>query len=459
MRRRLWVAGAVLVAFALAVGGLLWWRGHDDRTSLAWAVGHAPAGTQRASWTDWAAVRAHEGAHLSVRSSTGDLRRFLTKAFDEDLSSASALVGSAPVLQQRFGFSPANVEWELFSQSEQGAVVMLRLPSADLDSVPDHLRALGYQEPADVGGVWNGGSDLVAGLSPDLTPELSHVAVDSGSSLVLASDSAAFLSVALQAVHGDGPRVTGLDAVVDDAGEPLSSAVYTGDYACGALAMAHAGVADQAEGRRLLAAAGEVDPYSAFATSVEPDGSVRVALEFECRVRSGGLTLTAAAHTDLFVDPAGVDQVPDAGRFTGLPQAGDFTLAAQVSVEFASMYDAGVLLLHAAGRDWAKLCFEYSPQLKPTAVTVVTRGTSDDCNSFEVDGNTLWLRITRSGAAWAFHASTDGAWWRLLRYFTLGKDLVRVGFLAQSQAGAGCAATFDHITFRAGAPGNLRDGS
>ena len=139
-----------------------------------------------------------------------------------------------------------------------------------------------------------------------------------------------------------------------------------------------------------------------------------------CRVRSGVLTLTAAAHTDMFVDPAGAEQVPDAGRFVGLPPAGDFTLAAQVSVEFASMYDAGVLLLHAAERDWAKLCFEYSPQLKPTAVTVVTRGTSDDCNSFEVDGSTLWLRITRSGAAWAFHASTDGAWWRLLRYFTLG---------------------------------------
>ena len=63
-----------------------------------------------------------------------------------------------------------------------------------------------------------------------------------------------------------------------------------------------------------------------------------------CRVRRGVmLTLTAAAGTDLFVDPAGVDsgQVPDAGRLVGLPPAGDFTLAAQVSVEFGSMYDAG----------------------------------------------------------------------------------------------------------------------
>src|SRR6476619_6809187 len=158
-----------------------------------------------------------------------------------------------------------------------------------------------------------------------------------------------------------------------------------------------------------------------------------------CRVRSGVLTLTAAAHTDMFVDPAGAGQVPDAGRFVGVPPAGDFTLAAQVSVEFGSMYDAGVLLVHAAERHWAKLCFEYSPQHRPTAVTVVTRQTSDDCNSFEVDGSTLWRRLRR--------------------YFTLGQDLARVGFLAQSPTGEGCAATFDHIAFRPGAPADLRDGS
>jgi uncharacterized protein len=183
-----------------------------------------------------------------------------------------------------------------------------------------------------------------------------------------------------------------------------------------------------------------------------------------CRILNGALILSARAGTDMFADPAGADleHVPDAGRFVGLPPAGDFTLAAQVRVEFASMYDAGVLLLHARERHWAKLCFEYSPQRRPTAVTVVTKGISDDCNSFEVDGDTMWLRITRFGAAWAFHASTDGSWWRLLRYFALEGDaaeLVRVGFLAQSPTGAGCTATFDNISFRPGAPENLRDGS
>lgn len=175
---------------------------------------------------------------------------------------------------------------------------------------------------------------------------------------------------------------------------------------------------------------------------------------------NGALILTAAAGTDLFIDPAGSTTTPAAGRFTGLPPAGDFTLRAQVSVEFGSMYDAGVLMLWADSAHWAKLCFEYSPQRVPTAVSVVTRQTSDDCNSFEVNGSALWLRITRSGGAWAFHASEDGSWWRLLRYFSLGYDgPVQVGFLAQSPAGDGCAATFAHIGYAAGAPSNLRDGS
>ncbi len=178
-------------------------------------------------------------------------------------------------------------------------------------------------------------------------------------------------------------------------------------------------------------------------------------------VSGGALALTSGAKSDMFIDPAGDEGArPDAGRLTGLPPDRDFMLAARVSVSFGSTYDAGVLLLYLSERRWAKLCYEMSPQHRPTAVTVVTRGTSDDSNSFETGGGPLWLRITRSGRAWAFHASADGAWWRLLRYFTLGESSgVRVGFLAQSPQGPGCTAVFDAIAYQPGAPADLRDGS
>jgi hypothetical protein len=278
--RRLWIVVSAAVAVVAVSGGYLWWH-RGDQTSFAWAVAHAPAGTQRVSWTDWAAIRAHEDVRLSDRSSAGELRRFLDAAYDDDLSSTSALVTSAPVLQERFGFSPASVRWELFSQSSQGAVVMVNVgDEVDLDDVADHLRELGYREPSADDGVWQGGENLVASVSASLSGELQYVALDRDDSLVLSSDSPSYLALAMDALHGDGARAAGLEAVVDDAGEPLSSAVYEGVYACGALAMAHAGGSDRAEAKQLLSAAGEVNPYSAFAMSDEPDGSVRVAFDF-----------------------------------------------------------------------------------------------------------------------------------------------------------------------------------
>jgi uncharacterized protein len=178
-------------------------------------------------------------------------------------------------------------------------------------------------------------------------------------------------------------------------------------------------------------------------------------------VSAGALTLTAGPKSDMFIDPVGDEGArPDAGRLTGLPGDQDFSLAARVTVGFENVFDAGVLVLYLSDRRWAKLCYEFSPQREPTAVTVVTRGTSDDSNSFTTDGGPLWLRLTRSGRAWAFHASHDGAWWLLLRYFTLGEASgARVGFLAQSPNGPGCTAVFDSISYRSGAPANLRDGS
>jgi hypothetical protein len=190
---------------------------------------------------------------------------------------------------------------------------------------------------------------------------------------------------------------------------------------------------------------------------LEPSGNPAC----QATVSGGSLILISGAKSDLFIDPEGGEGArPDAGRLTGLPGDLDFTLSARVTVQFASVFDAGVLLLYLSERRWAKLCYELSPQRRPTAVTVVTHGTSDDSNSFETAGGPLWLRITRSGRAWAFHASEDGAWWRLLRYFTLGEASgARVGFLAQSPTGPGCTAVFEEIACKPGAPADLRDGS
>jgi len=178
------------------------------------------------------------------------------------------------------------------------------------------------------------------------------------------------------------------------------------------------------------------------------------------RADGSSLSLVAAGGTDWFVDPSGErDPALNGAALVG-DAAGDYLFSARVRVGFEATFDAGVLMLHAGDRTWAKLCFEYSPANEAMVVSVVTRGTSDDANGFVVDGDEVWLRIARLGAAFAFHASNDGREWTLVRHFTLGEDVEpALGFEAQSPTGTGCEVTFDEIRFEPVRLGDLRDGS
>lgn len=171
------------------------------------------------------------------------------------------------------------------------------------------------------------------------------------------------------------------------------------------------------------------------------------------------LGIDAGAESDWFFDPDGQATKSNAPVALFVPPDSEFMLSAQVHVAFASTFDAGVLFLHESANRWAKFCFEYSPQAKPMIVSVVTRGVSDDCNSSVIDGAEVYLRVTRKGEAFAFHYSLDGSYWNLVRYFTVG-DLtdLHIGFSAQSPTGQGCHATFSQIRYRAGAPGDFRNG-
>ncbi len=180
----------------------------------------------------------------------------------------------------------------------------------------------------------------------------------------------------------------------------------------------------------------------------------------------GRITVTATAHSDLFIDPSGesgtaAETLLNATTLLGEPPAGDFVFTARVSAMFESTFDAGVLLLWADERHWAKLCFERSPSGAPMVVSVVTRGVADDANAFTVAGQEVWLRVARVGRAFAFHASLDGEAWNFVRVFALGDDLppVRVGFEAQSPTGEGCRVGFDHVAFASRTLADLRDGS
>jgi uncharacterized protein len=182
--------------------------------------------------------------------------------------------------------------------------------------------------------------------------------------------------------------------------------------------------------------------------------------------QAGAVSADAPAHTDLYVNPGGegsgdAESMLNAVTLLGTPPAGDFQFSARVRVDFIAQYDAGVLLLWIDERHWAKFCFEFSPASEPMVVSVVTRDFSDDANAFVTPDRSVSLRVSRVDRVYAFHASTDGQTWRLIRVFTLGAavDSHMIGFEAQSPTGDGCVVTFDRIRFTSERLGDLRDGS
>lgn len=170
------------------------------------------------------------------------------------------------------------------------------------------------------------------------------------------------------------------------------------------------------------------------------------------------LAVTAGQKTDLFTSPEGNFSVNNSPKALFTPQ-GNFLLSAKVQVDFAATFDAGALVLYENDQVWAKLCFEYSPQHQPMIVSVVNRGVSDDCNSVIIEGNQVFLRITRRDQAFAFHYSTDRKFWHLVRFFTLGSvPALRVGFSSQSPTGEQCTTVFSEITYTEGTLKDLRNG-
>ena len=275
-RPALWRASAAAVALLLVAGGLVgavWWR-HAHRDGLTGALALVPGDTERYSWTDWAGVRRALSVKEDEDPSEAALSRFLQKGFDADLTSASAMVTSAEPLQSRLGFSPATARWELFAQSESGAVVVVEPSSTD--GIEGRLRRAGYRRGT--GDVWDGVS---ATATLGITPEFSYVAVHDGK--VLGSDSADYLNEVLGGGFGAAEPVS---RVADALEDPVSAVVYSGDYACGHLAMSQADDADQAQGVELIRQAGGVDPMTAFAMGASAERDVNVAMAFESHDRA-----------------------------------------------------------------------------------------------------------------------------------------------------------------------------
>lgn len=172
----------------------------------------------------------------------------------------------------------------------------------------------------------------------------------------------------------------------------------------------------------------------------------------------GGLEMSALPRTDFFIDPRGDVTMTNSARLLFTPDS-RFMLRAHARADLVATYDAAVLMLYVDERHWAKLCLELSPQGQPMIVSVVTNGTSDDCNSVVLDEAAAWLRVSGFGNAFALHYSLDGERWHFVRYFALRQTAgLRAGFSVQAPTGEGCTVAFSDIRYTATALADLRSG-
>jgi uncharacterized protein len=171
------------------------------------------------------------------------------------------------------------------------------------------------------------------------------------------------------------------------------------------------------------------------------------------------IEIHAPAKTDFFVDELGGVEKGDA-PFYYEKRLGDFVLRAKVEPEFKKDYDAGGLFVFDSGKKWIKLEFEMTDLGYPSVVSVVTDGSSDDCNGEKLEGvDAIWLQIVRKGDHWALHYSIDGKKWKMVRYFKLKmKAEVKAGLEAQSPIGKGCKAEFKGFKLSGDAVKNMRKG-
>ena len=164
--------------------------------------------------------------------------------------------------------------------------------------------------------------------------------------------------------------------------------------------------------------------------------------------KDGVLTIQAGEKTDWYIAPHNGEQVATSPLLL-FPAPKEFWFSAKVTVDFKSQFDAGALVVYADEEHWVKFAFE-SPNGKTGGiVSVVTRGISDDNTGASIEGNSVYLEVSKTGQAMFLFYSTDGKSWNVTRAFRLGQEQsLQFGFSAQSPRGKGASVTFSDIRYQ-----------
>ena len=187
--------------------------------------------------------------------------------------------------------------------------------------------------------------------------------------------------------------------------------------------------------------------------------------EGDIRFGEDTIILNATAKSDFFCNNGAIAEeglTPE--NLTNAPffyteVSGDFVLRVKVSHDFRDTYDSSSIMVMQDLGVWAKACFELTDFDTHAVVSVVTNQTSDDANGCNINGKEVWLQAARSGNAFAFHYSTDGVRFDMMRFFNLPvEETIKVGLLAQAPTGEGGERIYRNFTLEHRTVKNIRAG-
>lgn len=188
--------------------------------------------------------------------------------------------------------------------------------------------------------------------------------------------------------------------------------------------------------------------------------------EGNVKTEESRIEIDAPAQSDFFCNNGAISEegiTPETlcnAPFYYTEVAGDFVMKVKVSHDFKDTYDSSSVMVMKDMQNWAKACFEKTDFGTHAAVSVVTKnGESDDANGCNIEENVAWLQVTRCGQSFAFHYSTDGENYYMMRFFNMSVgEVVKVGLLAQAPIGDGGVRIYENLTIEQVTVKNIRFG-
>jgi hypothetical protein len=249
------VYGVSVLVIALALG-LGWWANGQrpgTRPHLASALDVLPARTTVVGFTDWAQIRDHLG--LGDVDTADERDKLQDESSSRDLSTRSVLGRSVEDMHLELGWSPFDLDWEVFGQDSKGAASVVRLDrSVSFDDVRTRLRSAGYRKD---GELWSRSKGL---LLPSIAE---NIALVPRQRLIVMSDVPKQIPLVLDVIAGSARSLAGNHTAADIA-ETLagsdSALLQGGTLGCTSTAIPE-NLARPEQARAAVERAGHLTPY------------------------------------------------------------------------------------------------------------------------------------------------------------------------------------------------------